>query len=316
MCIFASGVGRFSVHANLPSPGKVAVREGRCGQAATERGFSRRVCTSRFEGVWRDHVSTHQVGRLASLRARRGLDFVTSFDTACGGGTDPGDQRAPLGVRRRPVARDVRVPLPSALSRFGSETTARLYGEEDAPLIVLLGGISADRFVFDEAAWWSGLEIGGDRSFLGVDFVFDPQGVLAPDTHEQALAVQAALDAVGCSRANLVVGASYGGMVALALAEQAPERAAALAIISAGASPHPYATAWREMQRRIIALGIDNELAAETQAIARGMAMLSYRTPRRIRPGVSSADARGPRHGRAPSLAPISRRAASRISMP
>lgn len=212
-------------------------------------------------------------------------------------GRGPHGRRNAAAAWQGPAARDIRVPLPAALSQFGDETTARLYGEGTAPPIVLLGGISSDRFVFDGAAWWSDLTLAADgRSFLGIDFAFDRRGALAPTTHEQALVVTAALDAVGCDSAQLIVGASYGGMVALALAEQAPERVAALAIISAGARPHPYATAWREMQRRVIALGLDNDLAAEAQEIARGMAMLSYRTPdefaRRFIGGCTGPDTR------------------------
>jgi homoserine O-acetyltransferase len=67
-------------------------------------------------------------------------------------------------------------------------------------------------------------------------------------------------------------------MVALALAQHHPERVKRVVAISAAASAHPAATALRELQRRVVALGMAKGAAAEALSIARGMAMLSYRT--------------------------------------
>jgi homoserine O-acetyltransferase len=55
-------------------------------------------------------------------------------------------------------------------------------------------------------------------------------------------------------------------------------RADRIVVISAGARPHAAATAVRELQRRVVALGLANGDAAEALSIARGMAMLTYRT--------------------------------------
>src|SRR5439155_1768016 len=76
-----------------------------------------------------------------------------------------------------------------------------------------------------------------------------------------------------------ISGASYGGMVGLALAATEPERVDRLVVISRGAEPHPVSTAARELQRRVVSLGIDAGRGEEALAIARGMAMLTYRTP-------------------------------------
>src|SRR3546814_9638523 len=67
-------------------------------------------------------------------------------------------------------------------------------------------------------------------------------------------------------------------MVALSLGQHFPARVKRIVVISAGASAHPAATALRELQRRVVALGIAEGAAAEALSIARGMAMLSYRT--------------------------------------
>jgi homoserine O-acetyltransferase len=176
---------------------------------------------------------------------------------------------------------DVEVPLPPHLARYGGSTTARLYGR-NGPVVVALGGISADRSVCE---WWRGLA--GPRRALdparlrivGLDFAADPTGALAPSTAEQAEVLAAALDAFGVGTADLLVGASYGGMVGLALAERLPERVRRLAILCAPAAPHPAATAMRELQRRTVAMGLALGSGAEALSIARGLAMLTYRTP-------------------------------------
>jgi homoserine O-acetyltransferase len=177
-------------------------------------------------------------------------------------------------------ARDVAVPIPAHLARLGTRTLARLAGS-DGPLVVALGGISADRFV---CGWWRGLAGPGAAldparmRILGLDFAADETGATAPSTAEQAEILAAALDAVGAEAADLIVGASYGGMVALAFAEAWPARVLRLAAICAPAEPHPASTAGRELQRRVVAMGLALGSGAEALSIARGMAMLTYRT--------------------------------------
>lgn len=173
------------------------------------------------------------------------------------------------------------VALPPALARFGTSIGASLAGPEGAPLLVLLGGISAHRFPCD---WWPGVAGEGgaadpaDFRLLGVDFIADRLGRRAPTTADQAAAVAAVLDAIGVQRAFAIVGASYGGMTGLAFAQHFPDRVERIVAVSAGAEPHPAATAIRELQRRVVALGLETGDASEALSIARGLAMLSYRT--------------------------------------
>jgi len=187
-----------------------------------------------------------------------------------------------------PVDRDVEVPLPPDLRRFGEATRATATGNRGGRATVVLGGISGNRFVGrgrdGGRGWWPGL-VGAGRAVdpahhlvVGLDFAADPTGAAAPSTADQARVLAAALDALGLARAESVIGASYGGMVALALAELAPQRVGRLVIISAGAEPHPAATAARELQRRVVALGLETGRSEEALAIARGMAMMTYRT--------------------------------------
>lgn len=203
-----------------------------------------------------------------------------------------------------PARREFVVPVPPHLARFGTSVRATLTGE--GPPIVVLGGISGTRFVCGDAdgegGWWGGLVQSGhavcphDFAIVGVDYAADDDGCAAPTTQDQARVVLAAMDAAGIASASFV-GASYGGMVALSLAALAPARVDRLVIVSADASPHPTATALRELQRRTVALGMANGCGTEALAIARGMAMLTYRTAEefgdRFEGGLASEDPLG-----------------------
>jgi homoserine O-acetyltransferase len=90
--------------------------------------------------------------------------------------------------------------------------------------------------------------------------------------------VVAVLDALEAQRAHAVIGASYGGMVALALTDVAPDRLARGVVISAAERSHPMSTALRSLQRRVVRLGVTSGHATEAVAIARGIAMTTYRT--------------------------------------
>jgi len=203
-----------------------------------------------------------------------------------------------------PRLHDFEVPVPAHLSVYGTTTRASLYGREDAPLVIVLGGISGNRFPAlcpdGGPGWWSGfLRKGGaidpaDYRILGLDFIADPTGRRAPTPFDQAEVVRAALDLLGVERAHAFVGPSYGGMIALAFGQAYPDRVERLVVVSAGAGPHPTATAQRELQRRIVALGLAHGDGEAALGIARGFAMLTYRTPvefaERFDGGISEAD--------------------------
>ena len=181
------------------------------------------------------------------------------------------------------------VSVPSDLRQLGEHVRASALGDPANPPVVVLGGISANCFPAVQPdgspGWWSGLAGDGQAidptSFyiIGLDFAADESGVSAPSTADQARVLGAALDAIGIDRPVAIVGASYGGMVGLALAAAEPARVGRLVVISAGAEPHPASTAARELQRRVVSLGLLAGRGDEALAIARGMAMLTYRTP-------------------------------------
>ncbi len=211
-----------------------------------------------------------------------------------------------VASHRIPLAppRDYDVALPSGLANYGTSVRARAVGTGSA--VVVLGGISATHLVcpdvYGRGGWWPGVVGAGDAidpaasTILGVDFAADESGAAAPTTAEQACVVLAAMDSAGIDRAGFL-GASYGGMVALSLAAMAPERVARIVVISAGPAPHPMATAIRSLQRRIVSLGMETGRGADALAIARGLAMVSYRTAQefgeRFEGGIASSDPLG-----------------------
>lgn len=171
-----------------------------------------------------------------------------------------------------------------------------LSGTTGAPVVLALGGISATRHVVStpddrSAGWWEGLAgtgralDTGRRRVLGVDFLdggCDASG--APErvvtTHDQAAAIVALLDELGIEELDAVIGASYGGMVGLALAERWPRRVRRLVVISAAHEPYPMSTALRTLQRATVELGLRTGASREAMVIARGVAMTTYRSAR------------------------------------
>lgn len=181
------------------------------------------------------------------------------------------------------------VPVPANLRQFGDNVRASALGDPGNMPVVVFGGISANCFPAlqpdGSPGWWSGLA-GEGRAIdprhyyvIGLDFAADGSGIAAPSTLDQARILAAALDTIGVTQPVTIVGASYGAMVGLALAAAEPALVARLVVISAGAQPHPASTAARELQRRVVSLGLLAGRGDEALAIARGMAMLTYRTP-------------------------------------
>lgn len=164
-------------------------------------------------------------------------------------------------------------------------------GPSWAPAIVVAGGISAHRHVassqaYPEAGWWEdqagpGKPLDTDRyRMIAIDWIGSDGSLDAPiDSGDQADAIAFVLDRLGIVRIAAFVGCSYGAMVGLQFAARHPERLSRLVAISGADRPHPFATAWREVQRRIVHLGRSEGGRREALSLARQLAMLSYRTP-------------------------------------
>lgn len=171
-----------------------------------------------------------------------------------------------------------------------------LQGNRFGPPVVALGGISAGRHVGGPNGWWCGsVRSGGaidlDRfHVIGIDFApLDNQRVVLT-AHDQAALINLALDDLKIRRLHAIVGASYGGMVALAFAAAWPDRTDRLIVIAAAHRPSAQGRAWRGVQRRIIEFGLRQGEAAQGLALARQLAMITYRTPEEFEQRFASGD--------------------------
>ncbi|RNF86006.1 homoserine O-succinyltransferase [Lysobacter psychrotolerans] len=200
-------------------------------------------------------------------------------------------------ARHYPVAAprdDVRGELTLAIDlRHAGRRVVRLryrtLGDAALPAVFVAGGISAGRELVGDATvsgWWDA-QVGQGRAldparhrlvafdWLGADGALDA----VIDPADQADAIAALLSALGIERLSAFVGCSYGAMVGLQFAARHAERVGRVVAISGTHRAHPYASAWRALQRRALALGALQCDETHGLALARQFAILSYRTP-------------------------------------
>lgn len=182
---------------------------------------------------------------------------------------------------------DVRAVLPAGFRLASGEALAatevvgRIYGAAGAPLVVVAGGISSG---CDAARWWSwAVRAGGPIDLnrvrvLAIDLIPGRDEAVTITTTDQARLLAILLDALGEPVVDAFVGASYGGCIGQAFAASFPERIGELVVISAAHRAHPSATAWRGVQRRLLAFARECGREAEGIALARELAMTTYRT--------------------------------------
>ncbi len=162
-------------------------------------------------------------------------------------------------------------------------------GAAGAPTVVVQGGISADREVtaLDADAtpgWWQALVGAGEAidlnrcRVLAIDWLDAGQlGVGAVSSEDQADALAALLQALAVLRVHAFVGASYGAMVALAFGARHPRRVGKLVLLAGAHRSHPLSTAQRSVQRGIVRLGQASGQIDEALALARQLAITTYR---------------------------------------
>ena len=206
------------------------------------------------------------------------------------------------------------LPDPLSLHFGGALESAsiawRLVGPADAPVLAVLGGISAGRNVCAAAkGWWHQVvgEVGAldTRSWrvLGIDYLGGSGETTGPQrgqkdfpsisAYDQAQVLRHLLGHLGLSEFRAIIGASYGGMVALAFGERFPHFARHLLVISAADRAHPMATAWRSVQRSIVKLAAEGGRGADGLRLARALAMATYRSPREFELRFTSVPERG-----------------------
>lgn len=185
---------------------------------------------------------------------------------------------------------------PASLLEPARTMEHEIVGPAGAPVVLALGGISANRHLVRNEhdaspGWWEGI-VGRGRPIdtethrvLGVDFRdggcgADGRPASIVTTHDQAAHIIDVLDQLGIDVLDAVVGASYGGMVALALAERWPDRVKRIVVISAAHEPLAMGVGLRSIQRRIVEFGLETGRGAEAMALGRALAMTTYRTAR------------------------------------
>jgi homoserine dehydrogenase len=163
-----------------------------------------------------------------------------------------------------------------------------------APIVVIVGGITASPFPFGDAAtgadaWWPALNApdlvdldhhtvltlawpGNGSTWRGLD-----EGPLPPISALGLADLYAAwLDGIGCNEPVTYIGASLGGLVGIALAVRHPDRVRRLVTISAGLRPDGWGTATRHLQRELVRDGQRTGDVATGMIRARQLGMLTY----------------------------------------
>ena len=181
-------------------------------------------------------------------------------------------------------------PLPQARIAF------RVVGPPDGPVVAVLGGISAHRIVEECSGegWWPeivgpGLGVDTQRyRVLGIDYIGGRGGSSTPaggekfppiSAYDQAEALYVIVRHLGLKSLHAIVGASYGGMVALSFAERHPEWVRHIVVLSAADKSQALSTAWRSVQRQIVREAIARGDGPAGLKLARALAMATYRSP-------------------------------------
>ena len=209
-----------------------------------------------------------------------------------------------VGTASAPVREGI-LELPGTLQlHFGGQlenvrVAWRLTGNA-GPVVAALGGISAGRSVANGSVkgWWgevvgSGGALDTDRcQVLGFDYLGGSGETTGPQAgqkrvlssfpsvsaYDQAELLRRVINHLDCGPLQAIIGASYGGMVALAFAERWPELVRHIVVISAADRSHPLSTAWRSVQRAIVRYAARNGDGPEGLRLARALAMTTYRS--------------------------------------
>jgi homoserine O-acetyltransferase len=169
----------------------------------------------------------------------------------------------------------------------------RLVGPRDAPVVAVLGGISAHRYLVGAEGWWPeivGPGLGVDTTrfrVLGIDYIGGLGASSTPDgelkfppvsSFDQAEVLRRVVAHLGLRSLHAIVGASYGGMVALSFAARHASSVDRIVIVSAADRAQVLSTAWRSVQRQIVREAIARGDGAAGLKLARALAMATYRS--------------------------------------
>ena len=161
----------------------------------------------------------------------------------------------------------------TALALDDTVCQLEIVGPAEAPVIVVLGGISASRHV---TTWWNdftgpGKTIDTDRyRVASIDYRSADADGRPLSTLDHARELCHALDAENIDSIQAIVGASYGGMIALAFGSIASDRVGRLIVFGAAHESSPVATAHRILQRRVVEIGLQSGAGLDSLIVARG----------------------------------------------
>jgi homoserine O-acetyltransferase len=207
------------------------------------------------------------------------------------------NDRPSAAASASPLDGVLRLPEPWAL-HFGDvldqpRVAYRLVGPQDAPVVAVLGGISAHRWLTAPEGWWGGVvgaQLGVDTErfrVLGIDYIGGAGGSSTPDgksqfppvsAFDQAEALKQVQSHLGLSSLHAIVGASYGGMVALCFAARYAHAVQRLVVVSAADRAQILSTAWRSVQRQIVREALARGDGPAGLKLARALAMATYRS--------------------------------------
>ena len=190
------------------------------------------------------------------------------------------------------TSQDVCIPiqdmeLDTSNASYSGALKIRLEGNIEAPLIAVLGGISAGRTISGPEGWWRQI-VGKDQAIdlnqycvLGIDFLPGDDEASKHafiTTGDQARALTCALKHLDRTQFHAIIGSSYGGMVALQFAARYPDLVGRIAVYGASHHASQMSVARRSLQRKIIRLASRLGDASAGLALARELAMTTYRS--------------------------------------
>ncbi|MFT5453468.1 MAG: homoserine O-acetyltransferase [Enterobacterales bacterium] len=168
------------------------------------------------------------------------------------------------------------------------------YGNETKPLVIILGGVSANRYAANIIengeqidGWWDpfigqGKAVDLDHfQVLSVDYYSGTESDAVEQrhlrTHLQAKLLKILIDDLNISQIEAVIGCSFGGMVALAFAELYPACFDKLIVLCAADRSSVKSIGLRQIQRKIMRLGIAAKQEYYAVSLARSLAIVGYR---------------------------------------
>ncbi len=180
----------------------------------------------------------------------------------------------------------------------GEKIQYSVYGALTNPVNIVMGGISAGRYIAHTQCenqdiikgWWDksvGYQKAIDLStqcVIGIDYI--PNQNLATKlfannqavtTLDQANIVKYLLTKLSVKRLNAFIGSSYGGMIAMSFAAAYPDLLDKLVILCASDQANARTTAFRSIQRSMIDLAAEDK-KDDAVSLARSLGMIVYRS--------------------------------------